>query len=149
MIRFATLVLALVLPAVAWAEPRTYEIGGGQVSSPVGLTVQVKSVTVGDDATKVRLQASFDSNQTNSITMNGDGNAYLAWGEGDQDRLHMRQIPDNKWMRIINGKTMEGELVFPGTLPATATKVTLVFNPGNEPNDSSTPGITIPLELKK
>lgn len=61
----------------------------------------------------------------------------------------MRQVADNKWMRILNGKTMEGDLVFPGTLPASASKVTLVFNPGNDIGDMSTPGLTIPLELKK
>ncbi len=147
--RIAVLVVAFAIPAMALAETRTFETAGAQVSSQVGLTVRVKSVTVGDDVVKVRLQASFDSNQTNSISMNGADNAYLAWGEGDQERLHMRQVADNKWMRILNGKTMEGDLVFPGTLPASASKVTLVFNPGNDIGDMSTPGLTIPLELKK
>lgn len=147
--RIATLVVAFAVPATALAETRTYETSGAQVSAPVGLTVKVKSITVGDDAVKVRLQASFDSNRTNSIAMNGADNAYLAWGEGDQERLHLRQVADNKWMRILNGKTMEGDLVFPGTLPATASKVTLVFNPGNEIGDVSEPGLAIPLELKR
>ncbi|MFT4162187.1 hypothetical protein [Shinella sp.] len=119
------------------------------MSVPVGLTVQVKSVTVGDDATKVRLLASFDSHQTNSINMNDNENAYIAWGEGEQDRLHLRQIADNKWMRIGNGQTMEGDLVFPGVLPAGVTKVSLVFNPGNTGDDTSAPGVTVPLELKQ
>ncbi len=147
--RIAALVVAFAVPATALAETRTYETSGAQVSAPVGLTVKVKSITVGDDAVKVRLQASFDSNRTNSIAMNGADNAYLAWGEGDQERLHLRQVADNKWMRILNGKTMEGDLVFPGTLPATASKVTLVFNPGNEIGDVSGPGLAIPLELKR
>lgn len=147
--RIAALVVAFAVPATALAETRTYETSGAQVSAPVGLTVKVKSITVGDDAVKVRLQASFDSNRTNSIAMNGADNAYLAWGEGDQERLHLRQVADNKWMRILNGKTMEGDLVFPGTLPATASKVTLVFNPGNEIGDVSEPGLAIPLELKR
>lgn len=147
--RIAALVVAFAVPATALAETRTYETSGAQVSAPVGLTVKVKSITVGDDAVKVRLQASFDSNRTNSIAMNGADNAYLAWGEGDQERLHLRQVADNKWMRILNGKTMEGDLVFPGTLPGTASKVTLVFNPGNEVGDVSEPGLAIPLELKR
>ncbi len=147
--RIAALVAAFAVPVTALAETRTFETAGAQVSAPVGLTVKVKSVTVGDDVVKVRLQASFDSNQTNSISMNGADNAYLAWGDGDQERLHLRQVADNKWMRILNGKTMEGDLVFPGSLPATASKVTLVFNPGNEISDVSTPGLVIPLELKK
>lgn len=149
MFRKSLLALALLLPGAAFAEERSFTISGGQVSVPVGLTVQVKSLTVGDDATKVRLLASFDSHQTNSVNMNDNENAYIAWGEGEQDRLHLRQIADNKWMRIGNGQTMEGDLVFPGVLPADVTKVSLVFNPGNTGDDTSAPGVTVPLELKQ
>ena len=52
-------------------------------------------------------------------------------------------------MRISNGKTMEGDLVFPGTIPADASRLTLVFNPGRDGNDTSAPGVTVPLDLKK
>jgi len=143
------IVAVLLLPAMASAEERTFTIAGGQVSAPVGLTVQVKAVTIGEDATTVRLLASFDSHVTNSVNMNDGENAYLAWGEGDHERLHLRQIADNKWMRIGNGQTMEGDLVFPGVIPADVTKVSLVFNPGREGNDGNAPGVTIPLELKQ
>lgn len=139
--------LALLLPASSYAQERSYEIAGGQVSIPLGLTVQVKSVTVGEDATKVRLLASFDSGQTSFINLNDEEDTYLTWGKGEQDRIFMRQIVDNKWMRISNGQSMEGDLVFPGTVPAGASKLTLVFNPGNESDDTSAPGVTIPLEI--
>lgn len=79
--------------------------------------------------------------------LNDEQNAHLAWGEGDQERLHLRQIADNRWMRIGNGQTMEGDLVFPGVIPPGVTKVSLVFNPGRDGNDSSAPGVTVPLEL--
>lgn len=148
MLRKLLLVAALALPAAAFAEDRTFTIEGGQVSVPVGLTVQVKAVTIGEDATKVRLLASFDSHATNSVNMNDGENAYLAWGEGEQDRLHMRQISDNRWMRIGNGQTMEGDLLFPGVIPSGTAKVTLVFNPGKTGEDTNAPGITLPLELK-
>lgn len=142
-------VFALLLPTMAFAEERSFTFSGGQVSVAVGLTVQVKAVMVGEDATKVRLLASFDSDQTNFINMNDAENAYLAWGDGEQDRLHLRQIADNQWMRISNGQTMEGDLVFPGVIPTGTTQVTLVFNPGKTGDDTDAPGVTIPLELQQ
>lgn len=149
MLRTTTLILTAFLSTASFAAEQNFTISGGQVSVPVGLTVQVKSVVVGEDATKLRLRASFDSSQTLSVNMNDRENAYLSWADGDQGRLHMRQISSNKWMRISNGKTMEGDLVFPGTIPADVTKVVLFFNPGNSSDDSNAPGVTIPLELKK
>ena len=149
MLRTTTLILTAFLSTASFAAEQNFTISGGQVSVPVGLTVQVKSVTVGEDATNLRLRASFDSSQTLSVNMNDRENAYLSWADGDQGRLHMRQISSNKWMRISNGKTMEGDLVFPGTIPADVTKVVLFFNPGNASDDSNAPGVTIPLELKK
>lgn len=131
----------------AMAEERSFSVHGGQASVPIGLVVQVKKIAISDDATKVHLLASFDSHETNSINMNDNENAYLAWGEGADQRLHMRQIADNKWMRIGNGKTMEGELIFPGVLPADVRKVTLVFNPGRGGDDITAPGVILPLEL--
>lgn len=144
-----TLVSALLvlLPSVCFGEDRVFTISGGQVSVPAGLTVQVKAVTVGEDATKVRLLASFDSHATNSVNMNDEDNAYLAWGDGAQERLHLRQIADNKWMRIGNGQTMEGDLVFPGVIPSEAKNLSLVFNPGRGGDDTNAPGVTIPLDL--
>ncbi len=148
MLKTLCLALALLAPSIVLAEERTLTIEGGQVSVPVGLMVQVKSVTLGEDATTVRLLASFDSHLTNFVNMNDSENAYLAWGEGAEQRLHLRQIQDNKWMRISNGQTMEGDLVFPGTVPSDATSLTLVFNPGRSGDDTSAPGVTVPLELK-
>ena len=135
-------VLSLLISSTSLADDRKYSVTGGQVSVPVGLTVNVKAVTIGEDATTVRVLASF-------VDMNDRENAYLAWGEGEQDRLHLRQIADNKWMRIANGQTMEGDLVFPGVVPAGTKKLTLVFNPGKSGNDTNAPGVTIPLELAK
>ncbi len=148
MLKTLLIAASLLFPAMALAEERNFTISGGQASVPVGLTVQVKSVVVGEDAVKVRLLASFDSQATNSVNMNDDENAYLAWGEGGDERLHLRQIADNKWMRIGNGQTMEGDLIFPGVIPAGVKKVTLVFNPGREGDDTNAPGVTIPLALE-
>lgn len=149
MLKASAIVLALFLPTTAFAEERTVTIKGGQVSTEVGLTVQVKSIKLGEDATTVRLLASFDSHATTFVNMNDDENAYLAWGDAPEQRLHMRHIADNKWMRITNGQTMEGDLVFPGAVPDDAEKLTLVFNPGQSGDDTSAPGVTVPLDLDR
>lgn len=139
----------LFLSTAVFAAERTITIDGGQVSSPIGLTVNVKSVSLSDDATTVRLLASFDSRQTNFVNMNDAENAYLAWGDGADQRLHLRQIPGNKWMRVMNGQTMEGDLVFPGGVPSGARRLTLVFNPGMSADDPNAPGVAIPLDIAK
>ncbi len=148
MLKASAIVLALLLPTTVLAEERTVTIKGGQVSAPVGLTVQVKSIKLGEDATTVRLLASFDSQATNFINMNDEENAYLAWGDAPEQRLHMRMIGENKWMRVMNGQTMEGDLVFPGSVPDDAEKLTLVFNPGQDGDDTNAPGVTVPLDIK-
>lgn len=52
---------------------------------------------------------------------------------------------DNKDLRVGAGTTMEGELVFLGTLPQSG-RVTLVVNEGmSDGQFSSTPGISIPI----
>lgn len=149
MIKPVTFILTVLASTAALAAEQTFRVSGGQVSVPVGLTVQVKSVTVSDDATKVRLRASFDSHKTTMINMNDQENAYLSWADDDQGRLPMRQISSNKWMRISNGKTMEGDLVFPGTIPTEVMNIVVVFNPGNSGDDTNAPGVTIPLALQK
>ena len=111
--RLTALALMTLLPVAALAADRTVTIVGGQVSAPVGLTVQVKSVTLGEDATTVRLLASFDNHKTTFVNMNDRQNAYLGLGRRGGTAPPPRQIADNKWMRVLNGRTMEGDLVFP------------------------------------
>ena len=141
----AALFLALSLPFAALAEARSHQIEGGQVSVPAGVTVQVKTVTVGEDATTVHLLISLDTSDTNSVEMAFTENPTLQWGDGQM--LHMRQVTGNPNLNVQNGQTLEGDLVFPGVIPAGVSKVTLVFNPGRSGDDSSAPGMTIPLEL--
>lgn len=148
MLRIIVAVLALSLPAFANAGATVFKVEGGQVSVPAGLTVQVKSVAVGEDAITVRIMASFDSRLTSYVNMTDNDNAYLSWSDADTDRLFMRMLSDNPYMRISNGQTMEGDLVFPGTLPVGVEQLQLVFNPGVAGDDTSGPGVTIPLKLK-
>lgn len=144
--RFCAIALALLLPMTALAEERSLQIEGGQVSVPVGVTVQVKSVRIGPDATVVHVIASFDSSMTNSVELAFTENVSLQWGDGQM--LHMRRIADNQNLEIESGQTLEGDLVFPGTIPDGVDEVRLVFNPGNDGSNIAGPGVTVPLALK-
>lgn len=115
-----------------------------QGNNEVGVTARVKSVKISDDATVLGVVLSFDSQATNYVELAG-GDTYLAYGK-DQ-RLHLRQIADNPYLRISNGQSLTGELVFPGSLPADVEEVSLVFNDGNDGSDTSAPGLVVTVPL--
>lgn len=115
-----------------------------QGTSDIGVTVRVKSVTISDDATVLGVVLSFDSQATNSVELAG-ADTYLAYGENQ--RLHLRQIADNPYLRISNGESLTGELVFPGTIPTDIKEISLVFNDGNEGGDISAPGLVVTIPL--
>ena len=54
LIKKAIVALSLLIPSVSLADDQKFSVSGGQVSVPVGLTVNVKAVTLGEDATTVR-----------------------------------------------------------------------------------------------
>lgn len=142
--------LFLATTTTAMAEDRVYSFTNAQISAPTGLTIQVTEVTVAANATTVRLAASFDSsrNQT-SAALNGFKNAYISWGESEVQRVYLRRVVGNPTLAIDNGQSMEGELVFPGTVPADVSQVSLVFNPGFGIAHPRAPGISLPLDLKQ
>lgn len=115
-----------------------------QGTNEVGVTARVKSVTISDDATVLGVVLSFDSQATSYVELAGD-DTYLAYG--DNQRLHLRQIEDNPYLRISNGQSLTGELVFPGTIPVDTQEVSLVFNDGNEGSDISAPGLVVTVPL--
>ena len=134
----AGLALAMVAPSVAEEAARVVHQGSVQTSVPAGVTVIVKKITVGEDATVVSLVASFDSRQTNRVNLN-DVNAFLEIG--NNQKLSLRQPEDNPYLMIQNGQSMDGELVFPGRIPADAGEVRLVFDDGNAGDDLNAPGL--------
>lgn len=123
---------------------RVINTQNAQVSTPIGITLVVKKITVGADATVVNLVASFDSQATNRVDLNQE-NAVLVYGENR--RLHLRQPTDNRYLSITNGQSMAGDLVFPGQIPAGTERVTLMFNEGNSNDNPSAPGVTIEVPL--
>lgn len=133
--------------AAALAEDsaaRVINTPNAQTSTPVGVTLVVKKITVGEDATVVNLVASFDSRLTGMIDLNRE-NAVLVYGENK--RLHLRQPTDNRNLTIQNGRSMVGDLVFPGQIPPGTERVTLIFNEGNTNDDITAPGVTIEVPL--
>ncbi|MGV2980927.1 hypothetical protein ACERNI_12065 [Camelimonas sp. ID_303_24] len=126
------------------ASDRIFKVSGGQTSVPAGVTIQVRKIVVGEDATVVHLVASFDSRRTSRVNLN-EANATLDLGDGQ--RLQLRQPDDNRYLTIANGQTIDAELVFPGRIPDGTKQVALSFNAGNEGDDLNAPGVTLRLSL--
>ena len=142
----ALVCLGAVAGPAAAQQPatKTFTVADAQASAPVGVTIIVKKVTVREDATVVTLVASFDSSETNSVNLN-NSNAFLALG--NDRKLHLRQLEDNPDMTIRNGQSMEGNLVFPGRIPADVREVSLVFNDGADGTSTIAPGVTVKIPL--
>jgi len=141
----AGLAVTMAAPSVAGEAAQVVHQGSVQTSVPAGVTVIVKKITVGEDATVVSLVASFDSRQTNRVNLN-DVNAFL--DIGNSQKLSLRQPEDNPYLMIQNGQSMDGELVFPGRIPADTGEVRLVFNDGNAGDDLNAPGLTLKIPVK-
>lgn len=110
-----------------------------------GLTVRVKGVELGPDATVLDVSASFASPLTNWTQM-ASGDTYLQDEAGN--KLMLKRPEDNRYLKIKTGDTMEGRLVFLGAVPADARQVKLVINEGSPQDDTNSPGLEMVLPLK-
>lgn len=110
-----------------------------------GLTVRVKGVELGPDATVLDVSASFASPLTNWTQM-ASGDTYLQDEAGN--KLMLKRPEDNRYLKIKTGDTMEGRLVFLGAVPTDARQVKLVINEGSPPDDTNSPGLEMVLPLK-
>lgn len=131
-------------PAPAPAAARELPLSVQGVAS-AGLTVRVKGIELGPDATVLTVSASFASQLTNWTQM-ASGDTYLQ--DADGNKLMLKRVEDNRYLKIKNGDTMEGRLVFLGAVPPSATQVKLVLNEGSPQDDPNSPGLTIDLPLK-
>ena len=111
-----------------------------------GLTVRVKNIELGEDATVLTVSASFGSRETNFTNL-AETVTYLADPAGN--RLMLRPPEDNRYLRIVSGDTMEGKLVFLGAVPPGTPQLRLVFNEGNTPDNTAGPGLSITLPLQQ
>ncbi|MGC4250837.1 MAG: hypothetical protein QM605_05045 [Sphingobium sp.] len=112
--------------------------------APIGLTVRVKGIELGTDATILTVSASYGGTDTNNVPLASDP-TYLQDEQGN--KLMLKQPSENPWMHIIRGQQMDGQLVFLGAVAPGTKTLTLVIN-NNNPGDSVTaPGLSIPLHL--
>ena len=135
-------VAAAAVPAAA-AAPRQVPLQVQGTAGP-GLSVRVKSVDMGDDATRVAVSASYSS-RISSYTKLASMDTFLEDEAGN--RFMLKRPADNPDLKIVSGDTMEGTLVFLGAIAPGTKQVTLVFNQGMLPDNSIGPGLTMKLPL--
>ena len=110
-----------------------------------GVTVRVKAVEMGADATVLDVSISFANRITDS-TMLALVDTYLQ-DEGGA-RLHIKRPDSNRDLTIREGQTLDGQLVFMGAVAPTARKLKLVFNEGHEGDNLVAPGLVVDLPLQ-
>lgn len=111
----------------------------------VGATVRVKSVDLGEDATIVDVSISFASNMTHNVDMATE-DTFIETPNGQ--RLMLKKPEGNPRMTIADGDTMEGRLVFLGTVPADAQSISLVFNEGSSSDSIIGPFLRLNIPLR-
>lgn len=125
------------------ADPRTIAVNVQGVA-PVGITLRVKSVELGTDATILDVSASYGGTITNSLELAGNGTYLLA---ANGDRLMLKPPQDNQSLRITRGETMDGKLVFLGAVAPDTKSIKLVVNDNNDGNSIISPGLTMVIPL--
>ncbi|AVP57197.1 DUF4352 domain-containing protein [Pulveribacter suum] len=131
-------------PAASAATPRKLPLGVQGVA-PAGVTVRVKGIELGSDATVLDVSISFANRITDS-TMLALADTFLE-DEGGA-RLHIKRPDGNRDITIREGQTLDGQLVFLGSVPVTARKLRLVFNDGNDGDNIVAPGLVMELPLQ-
>lgn len=109
-----------------------------------GVTVRVKAVEIGADATVLDVSISF-ANRITDTTMLALADTYLQDESGA--RLHIKRPDNNHDITIREGETLDGQLVFMGAVSPSARKLKLVFNEGNQGDNIVAPGLVVDLPL--
>lgn len=110
----------------------------------MGLTVRVKQIELTDDATVLTVSLSLGGDRT-IFTSLVDGETYLRDEAGN--KLMPKLPPENRFLRVRKGETLEGQLVFMGALPANTRQAEWVINEGNAPDNDSGPGMRLALPI--
>ena len=135
---------ATATPPAAAAAPKKVP-GSIQGVAEAGVTVRVKAVEIGADATVLDVSISF-ANRITDNTMMALADTYLQDESGA--RLHIKRPPNNRDITIREGETLDGQLVFMGAVSPSARKLKLVFNDGNESDNIVAPGLVVDLPLQ-
>jgi hypothetical protein len=135
---------ASATPAIAAAAAKKVPLSVQGVA-PAGVTVRVKAVEIGADATVLDVSISF-ANRITDTTMLALADTYLQDESGA--RLHIKRPDNNRDITIREGETLDGQLVFMGAVAPSARKLRLVFNDGNQGDNIVAPGLVIDLPLQ-
>lgn len=111
----------------------------------MGLTVRVKSVELGADATILDISASYGGTASSNVDL-AFSQTFIRDEQGN--KLMLKRISDNQDLKIRAGEQMDGRLVFLGAVPTSAKSITLVLNEGNDGSAITGPGLNIPINLK-
>jgi hypothetical protein len=111
-----------------------------------GVTVRVKGIEMGEDATVLKVSMSFSSRIASSTNM-ALIDTLLEDDKGN--RLMLKRPENNRELTIRDGDTMEGDLVFLGSVSPSATSLKLVFNERNQPDNIAGPGLVMVLALAR
>ena len=130
--------------AAATAAPKKVALSIQGVA-PAGVTVRVKGVEIGGDATVLDVSISF-ANRITDTTMLALADTFLQDESGA--RLHIKRPDNNRDMTIREGETLNGQLVFMGAVAPSARMLKLVFNDGNQGDNIVAPGLVIDLPLQ-
>ncbi|RYF43988.1 MAG: hypothetical protein EOO25_01250 [Comamonadaceae bacterium] len=109
-----------------------------------GVTVRVKNIELGEDATVLKVSISYASRIASSTTM-ALTDTFLEDEKGH--RLMLKRPESNRDLSIRDGDTMDGELVFLGAVAPGTTTLKLVFNESNQPDNVAGPGLVMQLPL--
>ena len=113
--------------------------------APIGLTVRIKGIELGIDATILQVSASYGGTETNNVPLASEP-TYLRDEHGN--KLMLKPPSDNPRLDIVRGQQLDGQLVFLGAVPPDTKELTLVIN-DNGPGDSTlAPGLAIPFSLE-
>ena len=134
---------AAAMPAAA-VPPKKLPLSIQGVAA-AGVTVRVKAIEIGADATVLDVSISF-ANRITDTTMLALADTFLQDESGA--RLHIKRPDNNRDMTIREGEILDGQLVFMGAVAPTARKLKLVFNDGNQDDNIVAPGLVNDLPLQ-
>ena len=127
------------------AQGRTIAVNV-QGTAPVGVTMRVKEVELGTDATVLNVSASYGGTISDDVALAGS-QTYLLDEQGNKFMLKPPQ--DNADLTIRVGQMMEGKLVFLGAVSPGTKVLRFVINDGNDGNSIVDPGLTIQIPLSQ
>jgi hypothetical protein len=130
-------------PKAAAVATRSLPLNVQGVAS-AGVTVRVKGIELGEDATVLKVSISYASRIASTTTM-ALTDTFLEDEKGN--RLMLKRPEDNRDLSIRDGDTMDGDLVFLGRVPPGAATLKLVFNDSNQPDNVAGPGLVMLLAI--